>query len=97
MRCRVGDMRHKEVINMKDGSRLGTVCDAEIDTNTASLTAIIIYGRLKFLGIMGREDDIVIGWKDIEVIGEDTILVNYQECYKPRRKKGFFSSIFSGD
>lgn len=46
---------------------------------------------------MGREDDIVIGWKDIEVIGEDTILVNYQECYKPRRKKGFFSSIFSGD
>ena len=90
MRCRVGDMRHKEVINMKDGSRLGAVCDAEIDTNTASLTAIIIYGRLKFLGIMGREDD-------IEVIGEDTILVNYQECYKPRRKKGFFSSIFSGD
>ena len=65
MRCRVGDMRHKEVINMKDGSRLGAVCDAEIDTNTASLTAIIIYGRLKFLGIMGREDDIVIGWKAV--------------------------------
>lgn len=90
-------MRHKEVINVKDGSRLGTVCDAEIDTATANLTAIIIYGRLRLLGIMGREDDIVINWKDIKVIGEDTILVNYQECYKPKRKRSFFSSIFSND
>ena len=93
MRCRVGDMRHKEVINMKDGSRLGAVCDAEIDTNTASLTAIIIYGRLKFLGIMGREDDIVIGWNKIQVIGDDIILVNFD---MPRRRPRKFGSMIEG-
>lgn len=48
MNCRIDDMRHKEVINVKDGMRLGTVCDLEIDTSTARVAAIVIYGRLRF-------------------------------------------------
>ena len=30
MNCCVTDLRDKEVINLKDGCRLGCVCDAEI-------------------------------------------------------------------
>ena len=36
----------------------------------------MIAGRPRFLGLFGREDDIIIPWKEIEVIGQETILVN---------------------
>lgn len=77
MPCRMGDLRDKEVINMRDGSRLGFVCDVEIDPKTASLTAVVVYGRLRLLGLLGREPDLVIPWGDIALIGGDTVLVNF--------------------
>ena len=69
MLCRITDMHSKEVINVCDGTRLGCVDDVEVDTCTAQLVAIVIHGRPKCMGLMGHEDDIVIGWKEIEVIG----------------------------
>ncbi len=85
MNCTIEDMRHKEVINIRDGMRLGNVCDLEIDTATARVASIVIYGRLRFFGLFGRDEDIVIRWQDIRVIGEDTILVTYSA---PVRTKG---------
>ena len=93
MNCRIVDLRNKDVINVKDGARLGCVSDVEVNTATARLVAIVIYGRLKCFGLLGREDDCVIDWDDIEVIGEDTVLVN---C-TPRRcrcKPGRFENFF---
>ena len=84
MNCRIEDMRHKEVINVKDGTRLGTVCDIEIDTTTARVSALVIYGKLRWLGLLGREDDIVIRWQDIQVIGDDTILVHYNNMVRTK-------------
>ena len=91
MTCRIIDMRHKEVINVKDGTRLGTVCDVEIDTTDAKLLSIVIYGRLRCFGLLGREDDIIIGWRDIQVIGDDTILVCYNNVCRVKRHHSFFS------
>lgn len=93
--CRIVDMKNKEVISIKDGCRIGCVNDVEVDMKCAKLVAIIVYGRLKCFGIFGREDDIVIKWDDIQIIGEDTILVNYcREC-RPR-KKSWIPLIFRG-
>ncbi|MGX8700015.1 YlmC/YmxH family sporulation protein [Caproiciproducens sp.] len=90
MTCRIIDMRHKEVINVKDGTRIGCVCDVEIDTADARVIAIVIYGRLRCFGLLGREDDIIIKWQDIQVIGDDTILVTYNNyCRTKKRGRGF--------
>ena len=86
MTCRVAELRRKEVISVKDGTRVGAVCDAEMDVESARLTAIVVYGRPRLFGLLGREEDIVIRWPDIQVIGEDTILVNYQERVRVRRR-----------
>ena len=51
MNCRITDLRAKEVICVKDGSRLGNVCDVEIDTCTGQLCAIIVFGRARWCGI----------------------------------------------
>lgn len=87
MLCTLSAIRNKEVIDMKSGLRLGFVDDIEIDTNTESVVSLIIFGRSRAFGIMGKEDDIVIKCPDIELIGEDTILVRLEKesvCTKSR-------------
>lgn len=78
MTCRMDALRDKEVINVKDGGRIGFVSDVELDTKEARLTAVVVYGRLRLLGLLGREADFVIPWGDIVLIGEDTVLVRYE-------------------
>lgn len=98
MLCRITDMHNKEVINVCDGSRLGCVDDVEVDTCTAQLVAIVIHGRPKLLGIMGHEEDIVIPWREIEIIGDETILVSRTAPPCPphrRRGEGILSGIFT--
>ena len=89
MNCCVTDLREKEIINLKDGCRLGSVCDVEIDTCTGRVLALIVFGKSKWMGFGGRQEDIRIAWEDIEVIGDDTILVRFDcpETCKPRPKK----------
>lgn len=72
---RIGDMRHKEIINILDGARLGYICDAEIHPSTGRVTALIVPGPAKLMGIFGRELEYVIPWENIRKIGEDAILV----------------------
>ena len=96
MVCRIVDMKNKVVISVKDGCRIGCVNDVEVDMKCAKLVAIVVYGRLKCFGIFGREDDIIIKWENIEVIGEDTILVRYHPQYRRRKKFGWFPAIFKG-
>jgi sporulation protein, YlmC/YmxH family len=92
--CRIVDLRNKEVINVKDGSRIGCVNDVEVDIKCARVVSIVIYGRLKLFGILGREEDIVIRWENIEVVGEDTILVKYSPTIRKRKKLKIFNKLF---
>ncbi len=69
------DLKLKEVINVLDGKRLGTITDIEIDVDSGRLTAIVVPGAGRFLGMFGRSDDIVIQWDKINKIGLDVILV----------------------
>ena len=76
MLCRIDDLKNKQVVCVKDGCVLGFISDVEMDTESGNLTSIIIFGRLRFFGLLGREDDIIIPWNDIKVIGSETVLVN---------------------
>lgn len=76
MNCRIDELRNKQVVCIKDGCVLGFVSDVELDTASGELTAIIIFGRLRAMGLLGRDEDIVIPWRDIKVIGRETILVS---------------------
>ncbi len=93
MLTRIGDMRSREVISVRDGTRLGYLGDIEIDTESASLAAIVVYGRPRFFGLFGHEADCVIPWSQIATIGEDAVLVDYAA---PKRapKHGFLANFF---
>ncbi len=70
------DIKCKEVINIKSGCRLGYPDDLEFESCTAKICKLIIFGKPRFFGLLGRDEDLYINWSDIEVIGEDTILVS---------------------
>ena len=42
MFCRLGDLRSKYVINVRNGCKLGYVDDVEIDTVSAGVNSIVI-------------------------------------------------------
>lgn len=97
MNCCITDLRCKEVINAKTGCRLGPVSDVEIDTCSGCIVSIIIWGKGKCFGLFGKEEDIKICWKDIEVIGDDTILVcaDTECCHcQTDSRKSIFGNLF---
>ncbi|MCM1578130.1 MAG: YlmC/YmxH family sporulation protein [Ruminococcus sp.] len=88
MKCTFSELRSLEVINVEDGSKIGYVDDMEIDCDTGAVSSLIINGRARLMGIMGREEDIVIDLGDIKRIGEDTVLVSVSGkrlCKMPKK------------
>ena len=79
MKCTFSQLRDKEIINTATGSRIGFVDDMEIDTDTGKVCSLIICGRQRLMGILGRDDDMVISCEDIKKIGTDTVLVKINE------------------
>lgn len=87
MNCCITELRCKEVINRETGNRIGPVCDIEVDASCGRVTALIVYGRPKCFGLFGRREDIRICWEDVDVIGEETVLVHRTECCQPRQRR----------
>ena len=87
MHCCITDLRNKDVINKKNGCRLGNVVDVQVDTCTGCVVALVVCGRPKSMGFFSREECLV-RWEDIEVIGDDIILVNYTHVVREPRHKG---------
>lgn len=69
------DFKHKEVINIIDGKRLGFVQDVTADLESGVITSIIVPGNSKLLNMFSGNNDIVIPWQNIKCIGDDVILV----------------------
>ncbi|MEG1996297.1 MAG: YlmC/YmxH family sporulation protein [Oscillospiraceae bacterium] len=97
MPSRFCDFKSKELISIHDGTKIGYVDDLVFDDDLATITSIVVYGRLRLFGLLGREDDVLIDWSSIEVIGRDTILVNHKCEVKPKTKSkagNFFTKLF---
>ena len=75
MECRVSELRYKEIINVSDGSRYGWVGDVEVDLDSGQVRALVVSGRLRLFGLLGREEDRVFPWEAVRRFGADTILV----------------------
>ena len=75
METRIAELRYKEVISVTDGSRFGYVGDMEVDLESGQVRALVVPGRLRLFGLLGREEDRCIPWSAVRRFGEDIILV----------------------
>lgn len=90
METRIAELRYKEVISVTDGSRFGYVGDMEVDLESGQVRALVVPGRLRLFGLLGREEDTAIPWGDIEKIGTDVLLVRTAASAPPRSRKKLF-------
>ena len=65
---KISEFQLKDVVNVADGKKLGNVGDIDIDLTTGKIQAVIIGGS-RVLGFFGKDDEIVIPWKNIVKIG----------------------------
>lgn len=89
MLSKFGEFKNKEIIDLVTGTKIGYVDDIVFDVETATITSVVIYGRLRFFGVFGRNEDMFFNWEDIEVIGCDTILLKAQNIKGTKKKQRF--------
>lgn len=94
--ARFNEFCSKEVINLTNGIKVGYVDDIIFDTEKSEVLALVVFGRFRFFGLFGRGEDMIIKWEDIEVIGEDTILIKNDGTFVDRKnqKAGIFEKLF---
>lgn len=70
---RLSELQDKDIINVKDGKKIGNIIDIVINLE-GNLQSIIVE-QTKGMRVFNSKEDIEIAWKQIEKIGEDVILV----------------------
>ncbi|WP_101843929.1 YlmC/YmxH family sporulation protein [Halobacillus sp. Marseille-P3879] len=71
---RLKQLSMKEVIDIKEGKKLGVLgqADLKIDPESGEILSLIILNK----GLLHPRAETVIDWNHVEIIGEDTILIN---------------------
>lgn len=86
----LSELCEKDVINVSTGVNLGRVDDLTFDPEHAVVTHVVLYGRLKLFGLLGREEDTLIPWGDIQKIGDDVLLVDTVAQIISKQRKRLF-------
>lgn len=72
---RLYDLTRKQVVRLDDGACLGRVDDLEIDIKSGRIEALVIPGKFRLFGLLGRDPETVVPWTFVRQIGNDVILV----------------------
>ena len=72
---RISDIMEKEVINIKNGKRMGYINDIDLDINEGRVITFNILGDNRGFFSRGMNEEVVF-FNDILKIGCDTIIVN---------------------
>ncbi|MGI6576193.1 MAG: YlmC/YmxH family sporulation protein [bacterium] len=84
---RVSDLKVREVVNVVDGKRMGVISDIDVDVEEGTISALIVPGAVRVLGLFGKNDDLIIPWEKIRKIGVDVILVEVNTSTELRHKR----------
>ena len=83
---RLSELKYKEIIDVLDGTRFGFVGDVEVDWNEGRVRSLVVPGRLRLFGLLGREEDFVVPFEAVRRFGEDIILVDSAKVRSHRKK-----------
>ncbi|MDR3270053.1 MAG: YlmC/YmxH family sporulation protein [Peptococcaceae bacterium] len=77
---RISELRMLDIVNVKDGRRLGPIKDLDLDLERGVVKAVVVSGLAAGKGwsLFGnsRSEDFFIPWERVKKIGVDVILVD---------------------
>ena len=79
---RLSDLIGKDIVNIQNGSRLGTVADSDlvIQAETGEIDSIILPSRSGFLNFWDKSN-LTIPWSSVRKIGAEVIIVDLDESH----------------
>lgn len=85
----VSELRCREVIDIRTGARFGYVGDVSVALESGRAEALVVPGRRRLFGLLGREPDRIFPWETVRRFGEDIILVEQdgEEAQDGRRRR----------
>lgn len=72
---RLSDLQNKDIVNIEDGKKIGTIIDVVIDKE-GNMESLIVQKSKFITNIFSNKDEMEVKWKQIQKIGEDVILVS---------------------
>ena len=78
------ELHHKDVIQARTRANLGRADDLAFSPETGRIEGLILHGRPRLFGLLGRQEDITLPWGDLAQWGEDVILVNTEVAIPER-------------
>lgn len=76
------ELMSKDIINDEDGSKLGKICDLELDTTSGTIQNIIINRGFRINNLFANKEAAFIPYNKIIKIGNDVIIVDYPKKIK---------------
>lgn len=67
---------NKEVINIKDGCRIGCISDVVVDCNNGCILSIVVPVVNGIFSFFGKKKEYCISWCNVVKIGNDIVLVD---------------------
>ena len=71
----LSDLQNKDIVNIKDGKKIGNIVDVTIDNNGYMISFIIQKSKFNINIFKGNNEE-EIKWNQIKKIGEYVILVD---------------------
>ena len=79
---RASELRKKEVVNVIDGRRLGTIVDYDFQVPEGRILSIVVPSPVRIASILqGARGGYIIPWQRICKVGDDVILVELDEVF----------------
>lgn len=66
----------KEVINVKDGSRIGRISDVCADVKSGTICTLIIPSVKGFFSFFGKKKEYFVNWCNVVKVGKDIVLID---------------------
>ena len=73
---KLSELSKKDIINIKDGKRVGKIVDVEFDINNGYMIRFIIESSNIIKSIFSNTDELTIKFSQIKKLGEDVILID---------------------
>ena len=81
---RISELRNKDVIDIRDGRRIGFIEDIDLDMEHGRIESIIIPGGTgRMFSLFSKGEESVISWRQIKKIGVDVILIDPDARIEP--------------
>ena len=84
---RLSELIGKDIVNIQNGSRLGTVADSDlvIMAETGEIESIILPSRGGFLNLWDKSN-LTIPWSAVRKIGSEVIIVDLDDTHMRYRR-----------